>query len=187
LPLARLAINANTNCLRFVGTKGQEVGTRNQTISIPNTVVKHPGPMIVRALAKVGIAKFYFLAQTARGFARTSKPRRDSSRAGFFHGRSTNSPLLLVTLELECDNWAMTIPANHLTETALSLSQSERADLALHLLQSLTPPGNKVTDEDFGQQLHERVQDYRSGKVSSSSLDETRTIIEQAISTRPQS
>ena len=28
-------------------------------VPIPNTVVKHPGPMIVRALAKVGIARFY--------------------------------------------------------------------------------------------------------------------------------
>ncbi len=27
-------------------------------VPIPNTVVKHPGPMIVRALAKVGIARF---------------------------------------------------------------------------------------------------------------------------------
>ena len=28
-------------------------------VPIPNTVVKHSGPMIVRALAKVGIASFY--------------------------------------------------------------------------------------------------------------------------------
>ena len=28
-------------------------------VPIPNTVVKHSGPMIVRALAKVGIARFY--------------------------------------------------------------------------------------------------------------------------------
>ena len=28
-------------------------------VPIPNTVVKHPGPMIVRALAKVGIARFF--------------------------------------------------------------------------------------------------------------------------------
>ena len=28
-------------------------------VPIPNTVVKHSGPMIVRALAKVGIASFF--------------------------------------------------------------------------------------------------------------------------------
>ncbi len=40
-------------------------------VPIPNTVVKHPGPMIVRALAKVGIARFYLTPlgrKAGRGF-----------------------------------------------------------------------------------------------------------------------
>ena len=46
-------------------------------VPIPNTVVKHPGPMIVRVLAKVGIARFYDLAWEkfqARFFYALSRP-----------------------------------------------------------------------------------------------------------------
>lgn len=50
-------------------------------VPIPNTVVKHPGPMIVGVPAKVGIANFF--PQAARRLSET-KPRRDYSRAGFF-------------------------------------------------------------------------------------------------------
>ena len=44
-------------------------------VPIPNTVVKRSGPMIVRALAKVGIARFF-------------NPAWDSSQAGFFAFRA---------------------------------------------------------------------------------------------------
>lgn len=51
-------------------------------VPIPNTVVKHPGPMIVSVLAKVGIANFYFPMPLV-GLAKQN-PVQDSPRAGFF-------------------------------------------------------------------------------------------------------
>ena len=44
-------------------------------VPIPNTVVKHPGPMIVPTSAKVGIARIFFDFQ---------EPRWASAQAGFF-------------------------------------------------------------------------------------------------------
>jgi putative addiction module component (TIGR02574 family) len=62
------------------------------------------------------------------------------------------------------------------------LPQSERADLAFQLLQSLTPPGEEISSEEFGAELHERVEAHRHGKLQSFSLDETRAIVQQRLS-----
>jgi putative addiction module component (TIGR02574 family) len=73
----------------------------------------------------------------------------------------------------------MSIPQNQLFDFALSLPQAERADLAFQLLQSLTPPGEEVTAQEFGAELQERIAAYRRGEVPSFSLEETRRLIRQ--------
>jgi len=62
-------------------------------------------------------------------------------------------------------------------ETALALPQSQRADLAFQLLQSLDPPGEEISAEQFSASLHERVESSRvessrSGNLKSHSLHE---------------
>lgn len=71
---------------------------------------------------------------------------------------------------------------NHLFESALSLPQDQRANLALQLLQSLDPPGEEIPAEEFGNELRNRVEGYRRGDVKSSSLEEARSIIQQGLS-----
>ena len=56
-------------------------------VPIPNTVVKHPGPMIVRALAKVGIARFM------------APLGRNSKRGFLFWGRDESNENLPVTVQ----------------------------------------------------------------------------------------
>ena len=74
------------------------------------------------------------------------------------------------------------MPQDQLFETALSLPQSERADLAFQLLQSLEPPGETVGPEEFGEELHRRIMSCRSGQTEGYSLDESRAIIRQRLS-----
>lgn len=76
----------------------------------------------------------------------------------------------------------MSIPQDQLFETALSLPQSERADLAFQLLQSLHPPGVEIGPDEFGAELRERVAGSRRGDQESFSLEETRAIIRQRLS-----
>ncbi len=76
----------------------------------------------------------------------------------------------------------MSIPQDHLLETALALPQAERARIAFQLLQSLDPPGEEVAAEEFGADLRERVEAYRRGEIGSSSLEETRAVINQRLS-----
>lgn len=78
----------------------------------------------------------------------------------------------------------MSMSQDQFFDTALSLPQSRRADLAFQLLQSLDQPGDEVTAEEFATELRERVVDYRRGELDSSSLDEVRAIIEQRLSPR---
>jgi len=80
----------------------------------------------------------------------------------------------------------MSIPQGQLFDSALSLPQAERADLAFQLLQSLAPPGEEVTSEEFGAELHERIAAFRSGELPSFSLDETRQHIRQRLQERRQ-
>jgi putative addiction module component (TIGR02574 family) len=67
-------------------------------------------------------------------------------------------------------------------ESALALPQSERADLAFQLLQSLELPGEEVDSATFGEMLRGRVEAYRRGEIESSSLEEARDIIERRLS-----
>ena len=72
-------------------------------------------------------------------------------------------------------------------ETALALPQSQRADLAFRLLQSLDPPGEEISAEQFASQLHERIESARSGNIKSLSLDEVRGVVEKRLAEgRPQ-
>jgi putative addiction module component (TIGR02574 family) len=76
----------------------------------------------------------------------------------------------------------MTMPRDQLFESALSLPQSERADLALQLLQSLVPPGDEVTSDEFGAEFHRRIDAHRRGALASFSLEETRAIVQEKLS-----
>lgn len=76
----------------------------------------------------------------------------------------------------------MSMSQDQLFESALSLPQPERADLAFQLLQSLTPPGDEITSEELGAELHERIEAYRRGELPSFSLEETRAIVQQRLS-----
>ncbi|HEY3395680.1 MAG TPA: addiction module protein [Lacipirellulaceae bacterium] len=80
----------------------------------------------------------------------------------------------------------MSIPQDQLFESALSLPQSERADLAFQLLQSLVPPGDQISPEEFGGELHDRIEAHRRGELKSFSLEETRGIIQQRLQERRQ-
>jgi putative addiction module component (TIGR02574 family) len=77
------------------------------------------------------------------------------------------------------------MPQEQLFQTALSLPQAERADLAFQLLQSLDPPGEEVSSEVFGLELHERIESSRNGTIGSFSLEEARAIIGQRLSQGP--
>lgn len=79
----------------------------------------------------------------------------------------------------------MSIPQDQLFETALSLPQSERADLAFQLLQSLHAPGEEVGPDEFGAELRERVAGYRRNETESFSLEETRAIMRRRLSEGP--
>lgn len=65
---------------------------------------------------------------------------------------------------------------------ALSLPQSERADLAFQLLQSLDQPGHEIDSDIFGDRLRARVESYRLGEIDNRSLNEARVIIERQLS-----
>jgi hypothetical protein len=75
----------------------------------------------------------------------------------------------------------MSMPQDQLFESALSLPQSQRADLAFQLLQSLEPPGEEVSAEVFGFELQERIASYRNGNIGSSNLEEARDFIRQRL------
>jgi Putative addiction module component len=75
----------------------------------------------------------------------------------------------------------MSTSSNHLFDAALSLPQSERADLAFLLLQSLTPPGREVTADEFGTELHQRIDAKRHGELPSFTLEETRAIVQERL------
>ncbi len=72
----------------------------------------------------------------------------------------------------------MSMSQDQVFESALSLPQAERADLALQLLQSLTPPGEEISSQEFGAELHQRIEAHRRGELRSFSLDETRAMIQ---------
>ena len=75
----------------------------------------------------------------------------------------------------------MSMSSDHLLETALSLPMEERASLAFHLLESLDPPGDEITADEFSAELSSRVEAYRRGEVQSSGLEKVRGIIEQKL------
>jgi putative addiction module component (TIGR02574 family) len=79
----------------------------------------------------------------------------------------------------------MSMPQNPFFDTALSLPQAERADLAFQLLQSLEQPGDEVSSGEFGAELTTRIESYRRGEISSVTLDEARAMIERLLSEGP--
>jgi putative addiction module component (TIGR02574 family) len=71
---------------------------------------------------------------------------------------------------------------SHLFKSALALPQAERADLAFQLLQTLVPPGDEISPEEFGAELRDRVAAHRRGDLPSFSLEETRAIVQERLS-----
>jgi hypothetical protein len=76
----------------------------------------------------------------------------------------------------------MSVPQHQRFESALSLPQAERADLAFQLLQALVSPANEITVEEFAAELHERVEAHCRGDLPCYSLEETRAIVQDRLS-----
>jgi hypothetical protein len=76
---------------------------------------------------------------------------------------------------------------SELLASVLALPQTERADLAFQLLQSLGPPGNNVASADFGDKLLKRAQAAQSGEIESVSLTELRSSMDQRFGERERS
>lgn len=68
-----------------------------------------------------------------------------------------------------------------LFDSALSLPQAQRADLAFQLLQSLEPQGERLSSEALAAELRGRVEAHRQGELKSVSLDEARVQIQRQI------
>jgi putative addiction module component (TIGR02574 family) len=68
----------------------------------------------------------------------------------------------------------MSMSQDQFFETALSLPQPQRADLALQLLQSLDPPGEVVGEDAFAAELHGRIKAHRRGEIESVDLAKAR-------------
>lgn len=79
------------------------------------------------------------------------------------------------------DNRRMSTSHDQLFEGALSLPQPDRADLAFQLLQSLMPPGDEVSREEFAAKLYERIEAHRRGELQSMNLHDARAVIEQRL------
>jgi putative addiction module component (TIGR02574 family) len=75
----------------------------------------------------------------------------------------------------------MSMAQDPIFETALSLPQAERADLAFLLLESLPPPGDAVSAEEFAGELRRRVEAYRAGEIQSVSLEDARATVERRL------
>lgn len=75
----------------------------------------------------------------------------------------------------------MSTSQNPLFESALSLPQAERADLAFQLLQTLAPPGEEISSDEFAAELRGRVDAHRHGELVSHDLDEARAIISKRL------
>jgi hypothetical protein len=74
-----------------------------------------------------------------------------------------------------------------LVANILALPQTERADLAFQLLQSLDPPGPDAASDGFGDTLRERAQAAVLGNIESISLDEMRESLNQRFGNRASS
>jgi len=78
----------------------------------------------------------------------------------------------------------MSTSPDSLFDSALSLPEAQRADLAFQLLQTLTPTGDEITANEFGAQLHERVAGYRRGEIQSFGIDEAGAAVQQQLADR---
>jgi len=91
----------------------------------------------------------------------------------------------LVATSFISHNWGMATSATPLIDSILSLPQTQRAELAVQILQSLELPGEEISSEVFGQELRSRVEKYRNGEMESVSLKEAREILTKRISAGP--
>lgn len=76
----------------------------------------------------------------------------------------------------------MSMSQDPIFESALALPQSERADLAFLLLESLDPPGKELSANEFGDELRRRVAEHRSGRDDGLSLEDVRAEMARRLS-----
>ena len=81
----------------------------------------------------------------------------------------------------------MTTTANAILESALALSDDERANIAERLFESLVPPGILCEDDPgFFQELERRSADYRAGRTTASDWADVQARIREALKQRIQ-
>jgi hypothetical protein len=88
---------------------------------------------------------------------------------------------VIAAIAIFSDNHSMSMSQDQVFESALSLPQPARADLAFELLQTLAPPGEDISPSELGEELHERISAHRRGELESFSLEETRAAIQQRL------
>ena len=82
----------------------------------------------------------------------------------------------------------MNIDVPNIFAAALTLPDSERADLAFQLLNSLTVPGiHNEQDLELPAELERRLGDFDSGNTAASSIDEVSARIRSALASRKSS
>jgi putative addiction module component (TIGR02574 family) len=69
----------------------------------------------------------------------------------------------------------MTNSVRELYEKAVSLSESDRAELAGLLLETLHTPADPAVEEAWAREIERRLAEYRTGGVSSISWQELRS------------
>jgi putative addiction module component (TIGR02574 family) len=75
----------------------------------------------------------------------------------------------------------MSTTPNPIFESALALPDTDRADLAFQLLQTLAPDGDEISDHEFAAELHARVAAHRRGELQSFTIDEARAAINERL------
>jgi putative addiction module component (TIGR02574 family) len=83
----------------------------------------------------------------------------------------------LATVNATGENWGMTANVQELLQTALKLSENERADLAASLIESLDQPFDADAREAWAEEIHRRLDELDSGAVKPIPWDEARQVI----------
>jgi putative addiction module component (TIGR02574 family) len=71
----------------------------------------------------------------------------------------------------------MTQNANQLLAEAMRLSESDRGDLAAHLIESLDPATEDDVELAWSKEIQQRIQEMRDGQVKPVPWDEARRMI----------
>jgi putative addiction module component (TIGR02574 family) len=74
--------------------------------------------------------------------------------------------------------------APNILELALALPDSDRADLAFHLISSLPAPGISVEDPQFLEKIERRITAFESGTTEACSVEEVEQRVRAALKSR---